>query len=112
VVPPATKSAVTVDKVTVTDAGNGFYKIVVSGTMTLGKDDTWVGFKFWLANPSQLAIPPIVTQYSQPQPGFTTGYSYYTISNIKGKWTANASILFTTGGKATTATDSKAFTVP
>jgi hypothetical protein len=108
----APKSAVTVDTVTVTDTGLGTWKVVVNGTLTLGAKDTFVGFKFSMSDPKNNTVAPIVTQYSQPQPGFTTGYSYYTVTAVQGNWMAMAAMQFKTGDTKGIAGTGKAFTVP
>ena len=91
------KSAVTVDTVTVTEnTGLGTWKVVVTGTFTLGTKDTFTGFSFSLTDPNAGTVAPTVTQYSQPAAGATTAFSYYTNTAEKGDWNANASFTFLT----------------
>jgi hypothetical protein len=108
----AKKSAVTIDSVTVTDLGTGAYKIVVQGTLTLGMMDAFTGVKFSFTDPAKNTVAPIVTQFVPPQPGFTTGYSYYTVSGLKGNWNAGTAMFYMTGNTPGIASTGKAFPVP
>jgi len=108
-----TKSAASVDTVTVTEnTGLGTWKIVVTGTLTLVENDTFSGFSFSLTDPNAGTVAPIVTQYTQPKPGETTTFSYYTSTAEKGEWSANAKMTYLTGATPGVAAASKKFSVP
>jgi len=106
-------SGVTMDTPMVTDLGTGSYKIVVTGTLSLGQNDTFNGYKFWFEDPNGKEVAPIVTKYTQPDPGKTTDYSFYTTTGVKGVWTASAAIYYTqANGTPATAAVSKGVNVP
>lgn len=112
-VPPAAKSSVTVDAPKVVEnKGLGTWTVVVTGTLTLGKNDTFGSYVFDFKDPNKNSVAPNVVLYQQPQPGFTTPFKYYTVTAKKGDWQAYAGLFYSTGATPGVAAITKDFTVP
>lgn len=105
-------SKVTIDKISVTATGGGNWDIVVTGTVTLGDNDTYKGFACSMKDPNGKTDVPYVN-LTPPAPGKTATYTATTVAVVQGEWTVNSSLLYTdqTGAPGGAGT-SKKFSVP
>src|SRR5262245_36062647 len=105
-------SNVTMNAPVVTLVGGSTYRIDLSGTQTLGTNDTYGGLQVKVTDPTGRDIVPFVTQ-SQPGQGQTTAWAGYTFTGTQGNWIAEVKLVYTPqGGTQTFKKVTKNFTVP
>lgn len=104
-------SSVTLDTPTVTKAGFA-YKIDAKGTVTLGTNDSYMGFRIIFTDPNGLDQAPWVN-LPTPINGKAVNYTATWNTGLKGNWTAKVGMTYETGGQQKVATTpDKPFSVP
>lgn len=83
------------------------YKITASGSNTLVKGDTWVGFKMEFKDPNNNTPAPTLIDFTVPQPGETKTYKYEHVTKTTGKWVITATMDYKTGAVPGTSVDQK-----
>jgi hypothetical protein len=113
----AVDSSITIDSVVVTPFGNGMnntYDIKVTGTMTLGSADTFIGMSGTIQDPNGTNVTPVFISAPAPAQGGKSTYTV-TLNNIppqKGNWAVATTIRVKHNGILTTLPAATNFTVP
>ena len=108
--PPADKSECKLDAPTtkLIDATTGTTRITATGKLTLGKDDTFSGFKIEFKEPVTKNTPaPTLEEYTTPAPGETKNFKYSYVTTTKGNWSITATLEFNTKAGPNSSTDIK-----
>ncbi|HKB40097.1 MAG TPA: hypothetical protein VKD72_26915 [Gemmataceae bacterium] len=92
------------------------WRIDLSGTVTLGKNDEFKGFQVKLNEPPNGTGPersPFFSSYTQPKAGETKNWTAYHFTNVKGSWKSSASLQYLgPDGTPGVAAEGKDFNVP
>lgn len=90
----AVQTSVTIDDpVVVTPFPGGMYSTTMTGTITLGSNDTFIGFRFLFTDPKGNTVAPTVN-FTPPGQGQTSNYSMKTITSLKGNSTGEVDFTY------------------
>jgi hypothetical protein len=78
------------------DTGGGAWKITVTGTATLGMNDTYQGFRCDFTDPNNNKFAGILN-FTPPAPGKSSPFTFWYVAGSPGTWGYSATMYWTTG---------------